>query len=65
MEDSPRTANPQRARVIKVAYFPKTYFLIVELGVSLSRVWRVIIDGKEVLQQRIIKRIGTGEETEF
>ena len=48
-------------RVLKAVYFPNADFLDAELGSSRPRVWRAIIDGKGVLQQGLIKRIGTGE----
>ena len=52
------------ARVLKAVYFPDTLFLDAALGPSPSRVWRAIVDGRDVLQQGLIQRIGTGEETE-
>ena len=52
------------ARVLKAVYFPSNLFLEADLGPSPSRVWRAIVDGKEVLKQGLIRRIGTGEDTE-
>jgi hypothetical protein len=49
------------ARVPKAAYYPDGDFLTANLGSSPSRVWRVIMDGKNVLEQGIIKGVGTGE----
>jgi hypothetical protein len=49
------------ARVLKAAYYPDGDFLNANLGSSPSRVWRAIMDGKNVLEQGIIKRVGTGE----
>ncbi|CAA0830026.1 Unknown protein [Striga hermonthica] len=40
-------------------------FLAAELGPSPSRVWRAVLDGKEVLKQGLIRRIGTGEDTDI
>jgi hypothetical protein len=51
------------ARILKAVYFPDGEFLEAELGSSPSKIWRAILDGREVLQQGLIKRIGTGEET--
>ena len=52
------------ARVLKAVYFPSNLFLEADLGPYPSRVWRAIVDGKEVLKQGLIRRIGTGEDTE-
>jgi len=51
------------ARVLKAAYFPESDFLEAELGPSPSRIWRAVMDGKDVLKQGLIRRIGTGEDT--
>jgi hypothetical protein len=38
------------ARVLKAVYFPETDFLLsAELGASPSRIWRAVIDVREVL----------------
>jgi len=55
--------NSLSARVLKAVYHPSVEFLEAELGTGPSRVWRAIIEGKEVLAQGIIRRIGTGETT--
>lgn len=52
-----------RARVLKAVYFPDTEFLEAELGSSPSRVRRAVVDGRDVLKQGLIHRIGTGEAT--
>ncbi|GJN20033.1 hypothetical protein PR202_gb07356 [Eleusine coracana subsp. coracana] len=51
------------ARVLKAVYFPNTDFLDADVGARPSRVWRAIIEGREVMKQGIIKRIGSGEST--
>jgi hypothetical protein len=51
------------ARVLKAAYFLNTDFLEAELSSAPSRIWRAVLDGKEVLKQGLIQRIGTGEDT--
>lgn len=51
------------APIIKAVYFPNQRFLEAELGQSPSRIWRSIIDGRDVLERGLIKRIGTGEGT--
>ena len=51
------------ARVLKVVYFPDTDFLAAEIGPSPSRIWRSIVEGREVLRGGLIWRIGTGSST--
>jgi len=55
--------NSLSARVLKVVYYPSTDFLNVKLGVSPSRVWRAISEGRDVLSHGIIRRIGSAETT--
>jgi hypothetical protein len=58
--------NPESlsARILKAVYFPTTEMLSAEVGSSPSRVWRGIHEGLQVLKQGLIRRIGTGEETD-
>ena len=51
------------ARILKSVYFPNCDFLEAEAGSTPSRVWRAILEGKDVLKQGMIRRIGTGEQT--
>ena len=52
------------ARVLKAVYYPDREFLDANLGPSPSRIWRAILDGREVLERGLIRRIiGTGEST--
>ena len=44
-------------------YYPSIPFLDSELGAYPSLIWRAILDGRDVIAQGIIKRIGTGENT--
>ena len=53
------------ARVLKAVYFPDGDFLEAHIGTSPSRIWRAIDDGKDVLCQGLIRRIGTGEATDI
>jgi hypothetical protein len=53
------------ARVLKAVYFPEDELLDAEMGSSPSWVWRAIIDGIQVLQQGLIRRIGSGESTKI
>ena len=36
----------------------------MEIVSSPSRIWRAIVDGKDVLKQGLIRRFGTGEDTD-
>lgn len=49
--------------MLKSIYFPDNDFVEAELGSAPSRVWRSIIEGRDVLAQGLIRRIGTGEAT--
>ena len=53
------------ARVLKAVYFPDGDFLEAQIGTSPSRIWRAVVDGKDVLCQGLIRRIGTGEATDI
>jgi hypothetical protein len=49
------------ARVLKAVCFPNSEFLEAEVGSSSSKIWRSIVEGRDVLNRGLIKRIGTGE----
>ena len=51
------------ARVLKSVYFPNRDFLADEVGPSPSRIWRSILDVRQVLKEGLVRRIGTGETT--
>ena len=51
------------ARILKAVYYPSTTLLEAELGPHPSQVWRAIIDGRNVLNHGIIRRIGDGATT--
>ena len=55
--------NSLSARILKAKYFPQSSFLSAELGGSPSQVWRGICDGRDILIQGLIKRIGDGTST--
>lgn len=44
-------------------YFPDTSILEAELGPHPSQIWHSTLDGREVLKQGIIRRIGDGSTT--
>ena len=51
------------AHLLKSIYYPGGQFLDSELGSHPSQVWRAIIEGKDVLKQGLIRRIGNGQST--
>ena len=53
------------ARILKASYFPKSTILEVELGSRPSQIWRAILDGRDVLKQGIIRRIGNSQTTDI
>jgi hypothetical protein len=57
--------NPEAlsSRILKAVYFPSSDFLDATLGSSPSQVWRALLEGRDVMRQGIIKRIGTAENT--
>lgn len=50
-------------RILKAVYFPNCSLLEAELGSHPSQIWRAILDGRDILAQGIIRRIGDGETT--
>lgn len=57
--------NPETlsARILKAVYYPDCSILDASLGTHPSQIWRSIIDGRDILAQGIIKRIGKGDTT--
>lgn len=51
------------ARILKAVYFPNESLLESKLGAHPSQIWRAVLDGRDVLSEGIIRRIGTGEST--
>ena len=51
------------AQILKAAYYPNSSLLDATLGPHPSQIWRAIIDGRDVLAQGIIRRVGDGETT--
>ena len=48
------------ARILKVVYYPECTLLEAELGPRPSQIWQSIVDGRDILAQGIVKRIGDG-----
>ena len=51
------------AQILKAAYYPNGSLLDATLGPHPSQIWRAILDGRYVLAQGVIRRIGDGETT--
>jgi hypothetical protein len=51
------------ARILEAVYFPERDFLEAALGSATSRIWSAILDGREVLERGLTRRIGMGETT--
>jgi hypothetical protein len=49
------------ARVLKAKYYPHGDFLIAKLGSRPSYAWRSIFNAKDVLEARLVWRVGNGE----
>jgi hypothetical protein len=55
--------NSLSARILKSIYFPDTTLLEANLGSHPSQIWRAILDGREIMKQGLISRIGDGLST--
>lgn len=53
------------ARVLRAVYYPSTSLLDAEFGSSPSQVWGSITEGRDTLSLGLIKRIGTGADTDI
>ena len=53
------------ARVLRGHYYTDGNFLQAGCPASSSRTWRVILQGREVLKQGLIRRVGNGQTTEI
>ncbi|XP_066320099.1 uncharacterized protein [Miscanthus floridulus] len=58
-----QNSEPLSTKLLKAIYFPNGQFLDADLGSKPSHIWRGILDGREVLKQGLIRRIGNGENT--
>jgi hypothetical protein len=55
--------NSLSARILIAVYYPNDEFLDAALGLSPSQVWRALVEGRDVMKQGLIRRVGTGETT--
>ena len=51
------------ARILKAVYYPASTMLEAEVGKNPSQVWCSIVEGRDSLKLGLIKRIGSGNET--
>lgn len=54
--------NPKSlvAKILKARYFPYSFLMEANYGTSPSYAWRSLMDGREVLKQGLVWRIGDG-----
>jgi hypothetical protein len=57
--------NPETlsARTLQAVYYPNTDMLNANLGAHPSQIWRSILEGRDIMRQGLVRRIGTGEQT--
>ena len=53
------------ARILKGVYFPDVSLFEVSLGNHPSQIWRAILDGRDIMVQGLVRRIGNGETTDI
>ena len=58
-----QTPDSLSARLLKSVYYPNSNILEANLGGHPSQVWRAIVEGRDVLIQGLIRRIGNGAST--
>lgn len=51
------------ARILKGVYFPDVSLFEATLGNHPSQIWRAILDGRDIMVQGLVRRIGNGETT--
>ena len=56
-----QSPNSLSARILKSVYFSNNCILDADLGSHPSQIWRAIIEGRDLLKQGLIRRIGNGE----
>ena len=53
------------ARILKAVYYPESDILVASVGSNPSLIWRSLCDGRDMLKQGLIRRIGNGTTTEL
>lgn len=53
------------SRILKAVYHPNEGILEASLGNHPSQIWRAVIEGRDMLKQGLIKRIGNGQNTDI
>ena len=53
------------ARILKAAYYPEGTILDAVVGSKPSQIWHAIVEGRDLLQQGITRRISNGQTTEI
>lgn len=48
------------AKLFKARYYPNSNFLATKLGDSSSFVWRSVLEDRNVIKFRVIRRVGLG-----
>ncbi|XP_073354033.1 uncharacterized protein [Aegilops tauschii subsp. strangulata] len=51
------------SRLLKGVYYPNGSILSAHLGNNPSQVWRAILEGRDILRQGLVRRIGNGATT--
>jgi hypothetical protein len=52
------------AKILKAVYFPSSSILEATVGQHPSQIWRSIMQGNDAMVQGLVRRIGTGEDTQ-
>ena len=55
--ENPETSS---SRLLKSIYYPSSDFLDATLSSHPSQVWRAILEGRDILKQGVVRRIGNG-----
>ncbi|VAI44478.1 unnamed protein product [Triticum turgidum subsp. durum] len=51
------------SRILKASYYPDRSLLNAEIGSRPFQIWRAILEGRDILKQGLIRRIGNGQTT--